>query len=339
MRTFLFDLFSRYRRFSESIDVQVSLCNRPWIVFNDGTEKEVYKFREDGSIYIVLSGIVSKGKWEYDPSDKTIFITAGSQTYMVHPAMYENMILALQVDGTDNCAFLIEETNAKSFAPKTYSELLFYFQNREKKFIEEENEQKRKENEEIENQRKKQEEADRLRKESIIKKEIEENRRRIEEQERMRLEQEKETAISGLKFFLIDNGFKYRAKVSKNIAKWSIIAFNFLLIIAVNVFLDVNSIGLRFFYSIAFIVLFNSAIEVLWVPIFIVLNLLHHDPSEFVVKELYGCIIAFLEKKHRLRFNALIQQCRCKYPALSNFDVNYLFKVCTSDYREPTKDQ
>lgn len=82
MKTFLFDLFERYKRFSETIDVRTSICNRPWFVINDGGEKEVYKFKEDGTINIVISGRVTKGTWEYDPSDKTIIISSGEQSFM-----------------------------------------------------------------------------------------------------------------------------------------------------------------------------------------------------------------------------------------------------------------
>ena len=98
----------------------------------------MYKFKEDGTINIVLSGRVTKGTWEYDPTDKTIIISASDQSYMVHPGMYDDMLLALQVDGTNECSFLIEENNSKNFAPKTYSELLLFFEEKERKALEEE---------------------------------------------------------------------------------------------------------------------------------------------------------------------------------------------------------
>jgi hypothetical protein len=57
---------------------------------------------------------------------------------MVHPGMYDDMLLALQVDGTNKCSFLIEENNSKNFAPKTYSELMLFFEEKERKALEEE---------------------------------------------------------------------------------------------------------------------------------------------------------------------------------------------------------
>lgn len=34
MKTFLFDTFNKYKRFSESLDVETILCNKTWFVFN-----------------------------------------------------------------------------------------------------------------------------------------------------------------------------------------------------------------------------------------------------------------------------------------------------------------
>ena len=131
MKLYLFDTINRFKRYSETLDIKTKICNRPWIVFNDGGEREVYKFKEDGTINIVLSGRVTRGTWEYDPTDKTIIISASKQSYMVHPGMYDDMLLALQVDGTNQCSFLIEENNRKNFAPKTYSDLMLFFEEKE----------------------------------------------------------------------------------------------------------------------------------------------------------------------------------------------------------------
>lgn len=136
MNTFILSAYNRYKRYAETTDIKSKLCNRTWIVFNDGGERELYKFREDGTIYIILSGCVTRGTWEYDPSDKSLIITAANQSYMVHPGMHEDILMALQIDGTEECAFLIEENNAQNFAPKSKTELIQYFEEKEQKMIE-----------------------------------------------------------------------------------------------------------------------------------------------------------------------------------------------------------
>lgn len=140
MKLYVFDTINRYKRYSETLDAKTKICNRSWIVFNDGGEKEVYKFKEDGTINVVLSGRVTRGTWEYDPTDKTIIISASNQSYMVHPAIYDGLLLALQVDGTNECSFLIEENNSQNFVPKTYDELMLFFADKETKIIEGKNE-------------------------------------------------------------------------------------------------------------------------------------------------------------------------------------------------------
>ena len=48
MQTFLFDIFNRYKRFSENLDVKTVLCNKTWFVFNNSGEWEIYIFQENG---------------------------------------------------------------------------------------------------------------------------------------------------------------------------------------------------------------------------------------------------------------------------------------------------
>ena len=51
---------------------------------------------------------------------------------MVKPAFVDSNILALQVDGTDEYAFLIDEDILKRLVFKTFNDVLSYFEQREK---------------------------------------------------------------------------------------------------------------------------------------------------------------------------------------------------------------
>lgn len=51
---------------------------------------------------------------------------------MVKPAFVDGNILALQVDGTDEYAFLIDEQKFKELVFKTYNDILEYFAEKEK---------------------------------------------------------------------------------------------------------------------------------------------------------------------------------------------------------------
>ena len=92
MKTYLFDTFNRYKRFSEKLDAKTILCNKSWWVFNDSGEKELYIFNTDGSLIISVSGKVTNATWKYVPANKSIIISGNNQSYMVHPALLQRQM-------------------------------------------------------------------------------------------------------------------------------------------------------------------------------------------------------------------------------------------------------
>lgn len=143
MKTFLFDSFNKYKRFSESLDVETTLCNKAWFVFNNSGEKEIYIFQEKGKLKISLNGKVTHATWEYIPANKSLIISGNEQSYMVHAAYMDNILFALQIDGTEEYVFLIDENNLQDFFPQSYNDLQLYFQIKEQKLIEKEEKSKR----------------------------------------------------------------------------------------------------------------------------------------------------------------------------------------------------
>ncbi len=142
MKTYLFNAINKYKKFSETLEVKKAICDKAWWIFNDSGEKELYIFQEDGTLYITLSGKVSNGTWQYITANKSIIISANNQSYMVHAAFMDDCIFALQVDGTEEYAFLIDEQNQQNFLPKTYSDVINYFVAKEQKTLEEERRQR-----------------------------------------------------------------------------------------------------------------------------------------------------------------------------------------------------
>lgn len=134
MKTYLLDTINRIRRFSESLDVQTALCNRPWIVFNDSGEKEVLIFDPDGSVLITVNGVGVRSTWQWIPANKSLIINQHDDTIiMLHPEYYNNSVMALNRDGTQEYAFLIDDNNRNGFPPRTLSELQSYFLSIEEK--------------------------------------------------------------------------------------------------------------------------------------------------------------------------------------------------------------
>lgn len=138
MKTYILSIIKDIQKYSENLDAKAILCNKPWIVFNDAGEKEVYIFKKEGKLRIVLSGRVFDTSWEYESSNKSIIINGENEKFMVHPAFVDGTVLALNVDGTDKYSFLIEEENVKKFAPKTLTELNDYFLELKQSKLEEE---------------------------------------------------------------------------------------------------------------------------------------------------------------------------------------------------------
>ena len=135
MKTYFFDMINRYRRFSEELDVKTVICNKSWWVFNDSDEKELYIFNPDGKLDVIYSGRVTEGAWRYVSANKSIIVSANGESFMLDPAFVDNAIFALKLNGTDQYVFMIDENNTASFAPTTYKELMWYFDDKRNKAL------------------------------------------------------------------------------------------------------------------------------------------------------------------------------------------------------------
>ena len=162
MKTFLLDIAERFRRFDEQLDVKTLLCNKSWQVFNDSGSKEVYIFQEDGSLIISVDGRVTKANWQYIAANRSLLIEVTEQSYMLRPFFQDNFLFTLQLDGTREFSFLMNEKQMESFPIQSLSDLTLYLQNKEQFLLVQEKrrwaiEQKAKE-EELAFQRKQEEE-------------------------------------------------------------------------------------------------------------------------------------------------------------------------------------
>ena len=110
MKTFKLNIPKELRNWSNALDAIMVLCSRSWVVFNDEKIKEVYIFQEDGTLIVSKNGKVTKTRWEYIAQNTSLIIeNIDSDTYMLKPTYYDNKVLALQVDGTNEYAIMINE--------------------------------------------------------------------------------------------------------------------------------------------------------------------------------------------------------------------------------------
>lgn len=177
MKAYILNFLNRYKKYSENLDVKTAICNKSWWVFNDGGEKELYIFQEDNTLLISLSGRVTKGTWEYVSANRSLIITAQNESYMLHVAFMDNVLFAMQVDGTQKYSFMIDENNRTSFKPRTLNELQCYFEEKEQaKLLEERQRQNRLEWERQEAERQRLRELEQERREAEIQRQKREQR-------------------------------------------------------------------------------------------------------------------------------------------------------------------
>lgn len=142
MKAYLLDIPNKYNRFSKNLDVKAILCNKSWLVFNDSGDKELYIFQENGSLITSVNGSVINATWQYISTNNSLVISFKEQSYMLHPSFKDDVIFALQQDGTERFVFMIEENQSNFFHPKSLKELTAYFENKERRNIEKRQQEK-----------------------------------------------------------------------------------------------------------------------------------------------------------------------------------------------------
>ena len=110
MKTYLLDALNKIRRFDESLDIKTILCNKPWVAFDDEQQRRLYIFKEDGGLVITSQGKGRETNWEYLSANKTLkFKDTDNVVALYHPIVFDNSLLVLNLDTTDEYAFLVNE--------------------------------------------------------------------------------------------------------------------------------------------------------------------------------------------------------------------------------------
>lgn len=143
MKTFLLNISSQIKNWSDSLDAKTVLCSSSWLVFNDEGIKEVYIFNRDGTLLASHNGKVTRAHWEYLATNTAILIEQNNDTFMLKPFFYDNKVLALQQDGTLNFALMIGEKYVEELAIDNLAKASLYIaEQQENKMREEANTKK-----------------------------------------------------------------------------------------------------------------------------------------------------------------------------------------------------
>ena len=110
MKTYLLDALNKIKRFDESLDIKTVLCNKPWVAFDVEQQKRLYFFKEDGGLVITSQGKGRETNWEYLSANRTLkFKDADNVVELYHPTVFDDSVLVLNLDTTDEYAFLVNE--------------------------------------------------------------------------------------------------------------------------------------------------------------------------------------------------------------------------------------
>lgn len=128
MRTYLMNIPETLRGRSNELDVKAALCRTSWVVFNEDNVRILFIFENDGSLIVSKNGVVSRQRWSYIRANSTVLIEdVQQQAFLFHPAFIDNVIFALQQDGTQHYLFMIDEKRHSQFPLLTLQSLSQYF--------------------------------------------------------------------------------------------------------------------------------------------------------------------------------------------------------------------
>lgn len=117
MKTYLLNLTNEIRNWSNTLDVKSILCSKSWLVFNEEGKKEVFIFETDGSLIISVDGKVTNACWKYIPVNSSLIITTDNkESFMLNPFSYDDKVLTLQLDGTNEYSVLIDEQEVEKLS-------------------------------------------------------------------------------------------------------------------------------------------------------------------------------------------------------------------------------
>jgi hypothetical protein len=109
MKTYFSDIIPKIQRFSQKLDNLILLTNQHWVIIDDIDKiKRVYIFRPNNELLISQNGKVEKAKWEY-LGNNSILIDRKEDSYLFKHGFFDENVLALKIDGSDEYVFLVNE--------------------------------------------------------------------------------------------------------------------------------------------------------------------------------------------------------------------------------------
>ena len=107
MNTFILNIPDSIKKVGEKINAKSSICDKAWEVYNEENVKVVFIFNHDGTLLISTNGDVENATWQYIKANRGIIIKSAEGSAMFLPTYFDDILLVLQKDGTENCLLLL----------------------------------------------------------------------------------------------------------------------------------------------------------------------------------------------------------------------------------------
>lgn len=129
MKIYLKKLIDRVKDYSYQLDKLEYLVDIPWVLIDEEQSIQKYIFKRNGELIMSINGNANVGKWEYISSAKSILIDRNIDKILLNHIFFNEAIMALKFDNTDNGFNLINELIIPDLDIEKYLNDLYYSKN------------------------------------------------------------------------------------------------------------------------------------------------------------------------------------------------------------------
>ena len=124
MKIQLNKIVKNLKNYSKKLDNYAILTEQPWITKTENdNERFVIIFRKNNELLISINGKVEKGKWDYIPSMNSLIVERKSGTTLYNQGFFDDSVMILKVDGTDDYQLFANENKIESTIEKLVQEI------------------------------------------------------------------------------------------------------------------------------------------------------------------------------------------------------------------------
>jgi len=107
MKQYLYDIVNRISQFSERLDSESVLIDKPWVIIDSDLQQHKYIFKRGGELIMSLNGKVQIGTWEFLAGAKSLLIDRIHDKILLNQSFIDEAIMILKIDGQNKDFFIM----------------------------------------------------------------------------------------------------------------------------------------------------------------------------------------------------------------------------------------